>query len=65
MTKIHGGMTLNERLAELQMFDEWDHAVTARDRDQMIKIMMTIELSETEAAATLDTVLANTKMYGF
>ncbi len=65
MSKIHGGMTLNERLAELQLFDEWDQAVATRDRDRMIKIMMMIELSEGEASATVDTVLANPKMYGF
>lgn len=65
MNKIHSGMTLNERLAELQLFDEWDRAVTAKDRDMMINVMIKIELAEREAAATVNAVLANPKMYGF
>jgi hypothetical protein len=65
MSKIHGGMTLNERLVELQLLGEWDRAATSRDRDMMINVMTKIELSEREAATTVDAVLANPKMYGF
>lgn len=65
MSKVHGGMTINERLAELQLFEEWDRAVANRDRQRMIKVMLKVELSQKQAALTVDAVLANPEKYGF
>jgi len=65
MGKIHGGMTINERLAELGLFEEWDRAVADRDRERMIKVMLKVELSEKQAESTVDTILANPTKYGF
>ena len=65
MGRIHGGMTVNERLGELGLFDEWDRAVADRDRRRMIRMMLKVELSDEQAASTVDTILANPAMYGF
>ncbi len=58
-------MTVNERLSACGMFSQWDAAVAARDRDQMIAVLRSVALSETQAAQTTDAVLKDPKKYGF
>ncbi len=59
------GMTTNERLGTAGLFDEWDRAAFARDRDGMIEVLQKVELTETEAASVADSVLQNPAKYGF
>ena len=61
----YGGMTVNERLFATALFDQWDIAIRARDRERAIEILMRVELTSTEAAETTDAVLTNPAFYGF
>ena len=54
-------LTVNERLFETGLIDEWDAAV--RDRDKMLEIMRKVEVEPPEFA--VDTVLADPAKYGF
>jgi hypothetical protein len=60
-----GGMTVNERLVACGMLSQWDAAVAARDREQMIAVLRSVALSEKQAALTTDALLKNPKKYGF
>ena len=61
----YAGMTVNERLASAGLLDSWDAAAKRRDRDEMIRVLESVELEPTEAARTVDLVLANPRKYGF
>ncbi len=63
--QLHGGMTVNERLAEMGLFSEWDKAVKSRSRLHMIEVLKLAGLDEGAAKATVDAVLANPALYGF
>jgi hypothetical protein len=58
-----GGMTVNERLFEMRLIDQWDAAVLAQDREKMLEIMRRLEVDSPEY--TVDTILANPAKYGF
>ena len=64
MQSRFAGMTINERLLESGKLREWDAAVTAADREKMIAILESVELSD-QAAPTADRILATLKFYGF
>jgi hypothetical protein len=57
-------MTVNERLFEGGLLDEWDSAARARDRARMISVLQRVEMGE-GAVATADAVLTNPAFYGF
>ncbi|MGX5851675.1 hypothetical protein ACWGTO_32145 [Mesorhizobium sp. PL10] len=57
------GMTINERLFHVGVLDRWDATVRRRDRGTMIELLQQVEVSDPHL--TVDTVLANPKMYGF
>ena len=59
------GMTVNERLVTAGLLEAWDSAAHARNRAGMISILLRVELSEKDAAWTVDTILANPSNYGF
>jgi len=59
------GMTVNERLFSCNLFDEWDVAVKNRNKDEMIKILSKVELTQEQALETTNTILENPKKYGF
>jgi len=44
-----GGMTVNERLFDAGLIEDWDNAVRARDQERMILIVSAVELGD-EAA---------------
>jgi hypothetical protein len=58
------GMTINERLGELGLFDEWDLAARAHDRAKMIKVMRRCYLTQEDAESTVDRILKNPTKYG-
>ncbi|HVI31221.1 hypothetical protein [Phenylobacterium sp.] len=57
-------MTVNERLAEANLFEDWDEAVRACDRDRMIKILQRVDMGDL-AFSTADAVLADPERYGY
>jgi len=59
------GMTVNERLFEAKLLEQWDTAARRRDRESMIDILLRVDLSPTQAQATVTAVLSNPGMYGF
>ena len=63
MTGRFAGMTVNERLFEAKMLDQWDAAARRRDREMMISILTNVEVPEPEL--TVDAVLSNPKKFGF
>lgn len=58
----HAAMTVNERLFVAGLLDDFDDAVSRRDRAEMIRILESVEVPD--AARTVDTVLANPSFYG-
>ncbi len=60
-----GGMTVNERLFALDLFDEWDESVNSRNRNQMIQILSQCAMSQKQCEETADTLLENPQKYGF
>lgn len=56
-------MTVNERLVEAGLRDQWDVAVRARDRGAMLELMRMVEVTPPEF--TVDTILANPARYGY
>jgi hypothetical protein len=56
-------MTVNERLVEAGLLNQWDVAVRARDRGAMLELMRMVEVTPPEF--TVDTVLANPARYGY
>jgi hypothetical protein len=60
----YSGMTVNERLFEAGIMDQWTTAAELRDRNRMIELLGQVELSE-QAEQVVDTILANPRRYGF
>lgn len=56
-------MTVNERLFQAGIMDEWAAAARRRDRDMMIRLLEQVKVSEPHF--TVDTVLAHPEAYGF
>ncbi len=56
-------MTVNERLSETGLIDQWDVAVRSRDRETMLALMREVEVETPEP--TVDAILANPAFYGF
>ena len=51
------GMTVNERLYELGLLSKWNLALAERDRDETIRLLSLVELSD-QAARIADSTLA-------
>lgn len=61
----YGGMTVNERLGAAGLLDKFDAAIQAGDRDQAVRILQRVDMTEESAAATVDAVLADPARYGY
>ena len=59
------GMTINERLYEGSVMDDFDEVAKMRDRQKMIALLRQVELSQEQAVLTTDAILANPKKYGY
>ena len=55
------GMTLNERLFEANLLEEFDSAVEQKDKERLINILIKVEISRDEAEKTVSTILGNKK----
>ncbi len=54
-------MTLNERLFEANLLEEFDSAVEQKDKERLINILIKVEISRDEAEKTVSTILGNKK----
>jgi hypothetical protein len=59
------GMPLNEALCIAGLSDQFDRAAVRRDRAAMISLLRQVDLPETAAAETTDTILALPHRYGY
>lgn len=59
------GMTVNERLVACGVIDKWDLAVRRRSRPEMIEVLRSVALTESQASQTADAVLKDPQKYGF
>jgi hypothetical protein len=64
-TESYAGMTVNERLFVSKLMDDFDAAARRRERAQMISILVRVDLSEKEAARSVDSILATPQKYGY
>ncbi len=58
------GMSVNERLYWAGLLYEWDAAILAGDREVAIDLLGRVDLAS-QAAAIVDTTLANSAEFGF
>jgi hypothetical protein len=59
------GMTVNERLYEVGLVEMFDAAARRRDPEAMVAILKRVELSEADAFASVQGILANPARYGY
>ena len=66
-SRKYAGMTMNERLWEAGLMNEFEAAAAARDRDRMLLICARVGIADgpTGRSWIVDTVLANPARYGF
>ena len=57
--KNKSDMTVNERLYEAQLLDDFYIAASKKDKAGMITLLMSVELDESEAEETADSILNN------
>lgn len=58
-------MTVNERLFDARLLDDWDSAIGARERERAIQILGDVGLDASSAAQTVDAILRDPSKYGF
>lgn len=52
-------MTVNNRLYDAGLLDDFYKAATKKDRNEMIALLMSVELDKSQAEETTDTILNN------
>jgi hypothetical protein len=57
------GMTVNERLLEAGLLDDWDKASHAKIASAMMDILIRVSITPDEAKKIVATVLANPQLY--
>ena len=57
------GMSVNERLVVCGVIDEWDDAVRRKCRSDMIKVLLSVAMTDSQAAQTTDAVLQDPKTF--
>lgn len=62
---VYDGMTINERLFEAKLLEQFDDAVRQRNKEKMIEILKSVDLTDTDAMACSETVLNNPRKYGY
>lgn len=65
MNSEYAGMTVNQRLFAAGLLDAFDHAARRRDRDEMIRLLASVELEGPDGVDIVDAILANPGKYGF
>jgi hypothetical protein len=59
----YAGMTANEPLFDAGLMDAFDFAAKARNRAEMIRLLMNVGVDD--AASSADTILESPKRYGY
>ena len=59
----YAGLTVNERLFEAGLLSDFDAAVAARNRQQMIHMLTDVAVED--AAGSVDAILQNPEWYGY
>jgi hypothetical protein len=59
------GMTVNERLHEAKLLDVFDRACRARERDEILRLLLEVHLTPADAASSADAILKDPKRYGY
>jgi hypothetical protein len=62
---VYDGMTVNERLFEAKLVNDFDNAVIHRDKDKIIAILRKVELSADDAKKCCDSILSDPTKYGY
>ena len=57
-------MTVNERLSYFGLFDEFDSAVSVRDLQTVVSVLVRAKLTPSQALDTATAVLNNPSNYG-
>lgn len=61
----NSGKTLNERLVEAELIDDFGNAVKKRDSEKIVDILLKVNIEQSEAEQTAKTILENPSNYGF
>jgi hypothetical protein len=61
----YAGMTLLERVCDSGLLETFDAAVRRTDREELISICRRLALSDSQAAESVDAVLADPQRYGY
>ena len=63
--KNYSDMTVNERLYEAGLLDDFYKAANRKDKNEMMAILMSVELDSARAEETAGTILNNMAFSGF
>jgi hypothetical protein len=58
-------MTTNERLVAAGLLELFDAAPRSRNRDEMVRILGEVDISEVDARGIADRILASPQNYGY
>src|SRR6266566_7801951 len=61
----YAGMTTNERLFSAGLLEPFDVAARRRDREEMVRILIQVELEPEDAARSVELILADPRKYGY
>jgi hypothetical protein len=61
----YAGMTTNERLFAAGLLEAFDEAARRRDREEMMRLLIEVELEPADAARTVEFIIADPRKYRF
>jgi hypothetical protein len=59
------GMTVNERLSQLGLFEAFDSAIASREVSAVVAVLKQVALTDKQAHETATAILADPGHYGF
>lgn len=59
------GMTINERLWQAGLIEQFDAAILARQESTAIALLLRVELLDEQAKETVATIFSNPTKYGY
>jgi len=61
----YAGMTTNERLFTAGLLAAFDEAARRRDREDMIRLLIEVEVEPADAARSAELIMADPRKYGY